>query len=163
LYKAVQVRPIRSIVELGIGLEGRTQRLLEICGWRGGSQPLRYTGIDLFEARPTGQASQSLKEAFSRLRQPGVRVQLVPGDPHAALLQVANSLAGTDLLLITADQDRESLLRAWPWLPRMLSPESLVFQEETSASIIQRHWRRLSVEDVRQLAAQAGKTLRRAA
>jgi hypothetical protein len=163
LFKAIHSQPIRSIVELGIGLEGRTQRVLEVCLWHKGSEPLRYTGIDLFEARPAGQSRLTLKEAFARLREPGVRVQLVPGDPHAALRQVANSLAGTDLLLIAADQDRESLMRAWPWMPRMLSPTSLVFQEEAGAKVIPGHWRKLSVEDVRKLAAEAGKSLRRAA
>jgi len=163
LYKAIQSHPIRSIVELGIGLEERTQRILEICLWHHRGEPLRYTGIDLFEARSAGQGRLSLKEAFSRLRLPGVRVQLVPGDPHVALRQVANSLAATDLLLIAADQDRESLMRAWPWMPRMLSPASLVFQEEAAAKVIPRHWRKLSVDDVQKLAAQSGKSLRRAA
>ena len=164
LYKAIWGRPIRSIVELGIGLESRTPRLLKIAAWRSTSGgPLRYTGIDLFEARPAGQMRLSLKEAFARLRLPGVRVQLVPGDPYVALRQVANSLAGTDLLLIGADQDRESLLRAWPWMPRMLTPASLIFQEEASGKVLQGHWRMLSVEDVQKLAIQAGKTIRRAA
>src|SRR5262245_42549056 len=72
LYKAIYSHSIRSIVELGIGLEGRTQRVLEVCLWRRGIESLRYTGIDLFEARPAGQSRLSLKEAFARLREPGV-------------------------------------------------------------------------------------------
>lgn len=163
LYKAIQAGPIRSVVELGIGLPGRTQQLLEVAAWRSGGEPLRYSGIDLFEARPAGQGSLALKEAFARLRLPNVRTQLVPGDPHTALRQVANSLAGTDLLLISANQDRESLMRAWPWIPRMLSPTALVFQEEVGAKVLKNHWRRLQVEDIQKLAAQAGKALRRAA
>ena len=69
----------------------------------------------------------SLKQAFAALRQPEVKVQLVPGDPNMALRRVANSLTGTDLLLIAADQDRDSLAAAWTWVPRMLTATSLVF------------------------------------
>ena len=164
LYKAIFAQPVRSIIELGIGLESRTLRLLEIAAWHQSSgEPVRYTGIDLFEARPAGQPRLTLKEAFARLRLPGVRVQLVPGDPYQALRQVANSLAGTDLLIIAGDQDRESLLRAWPWMPRMLTPGSLIFEEEAGAKSILSHWRRLKMEDVQKLAAEAGKALRRAA
>jgi hypothetical protein len=42
-------------VELGIGTTLRTQRLLEISAWRARGAAIRYTGIDLFEARTAGQ------------------------------------------------------------------------------------------------------------
>jgi hypothetical protein len=162
LFKAVQSRPIRSIVELGLSLESRTPRLLEIAAWREECLPLRYTGIDLFEGRGGNSRGPKLKQAHAALRLANVRVQLVPGDPHAALARVANALTGTDLVVIAEDQDRESLARAWNWLPRMLKPESLVFLEEASGkngSI----WRLVPLAEVRQLAAAAGRLLRRAA
>ena len=43
LYRAARGKPIRSIVELGIGLPGRTPRLLEVARWRAQNLPLRYT------------------------------------------------------------------------------------------------------------------------
>src|SRR2546423_8991741 len=132
LYRAVRSRTIRSIVELGISLSSRTPRLLEIAAWRTASLPLRYTGIDLFESRPAGQPSLSLKQAFAGLQASDARVQLVPGDPAAALRRTANSLVGTDLLIIAADQDRDSLAAAWTWMPRMLRPTSLIFLEEST-------------------------------
>jgi nucleotide-binding universal stress UspA family protein len=162
LYKALRAKPIRSIVELGISLTDRTRRLLEVAAWRSECLPLRYTGIDLFEGRGGTAPGLTLKQAHAALRLPNVRVQLVPGDPHAALARVANALTGTDLLVIAANQDRESLALAWSWLPRMLTPKSLVFLEESSgkAGVA---WRQIPLAEVQQLAARAGRLSRRAA
>src|SRR5437016_1658172 len=77
LFRAIRRRPIRSTVELGISLSSRTPRLLEIAGWRAASLPLRYTGIDQFEARPATQPALSVKQAFSAIQTPNIRVQLV--------------------------------------------------------------------------------------
>ena len=105
----------------------------------------------------------SLKEAYAEFRLPDVKVQLVPGDPNMALRRVANSLSGTDLLLISINQDRDSLAAAWNWVPRMLTESSLVFVEEAGAKSGTTAWKQLSVEDVRKLGATAGRSLRRAA
>jgi hypothetical protein len=163
LYRAVRGRPIRSIVELGIGPVQRTHRILEVAAWRAGGLPLRYTGIDQFEARPSGRPRLPLKHAFSSLKQPNVQMQLVPGDPPAALKRVANSLTGTDLLLISADHDAQALARAWTWVPRMLTANSLVFLEETGGPPGQTSWRKMTLAEVQQLASDSGRSVRRAA
>jgi hypothetical protein len=163
LYRAVRARPIRSIVELGIGPVQRTHRVFEIAAWRAGELPLRYTGIDQFEARPSSRPRLPLKHAFSTLKRPNVQMQLVPGDPAAALKRVANSLTGTDLLLISADHDAQALARAWTWIPRMLTATSLVLLEESAGSLGQTCWRKMTPAQVQQLAADAGKSVRRAA
>jgi hypothetical protein len=162
LYKALQNRPVRSIVELGISLGERTPRVLEVAAWRTDCLPLRYTGIDLFEGRSSAAPRLTLKQAHGALRSPNVRVQLVPGEPDGALARVANSLAGTDLLLIAACQDRESLARAWHWVPRMLLPQSLVFVEQSTAKAGS-EWRIVPLAEVQKLAMQAGRLLRQAA
>jgi hypothetical protein len=162
LYKALASRPVRSIVELGLSLGYRTPRLLEVAAWRSHCLPLRYTGVDLFEGRASTSPRLTLKQAHTALRNPNVRVQLVPGDPHAALARVANALAGTDLLLIAASQDPESLGRAWNWIPRMLTPQSLIFLEQPGGKGGS-EWRSIALAEVQQLALQAGKLLRRAA
>jgi len=162
LYRAVRACSIRSIVELGISLDRRTPRLLEIAAWRSPSLPLRYTGIDLFEARPAGHARLPLKHAFASLQSANIRVQLVPGDPATALRRTANSLVGTELLIIGADQDRDSLAAAWTWMPRMLSKSSLIFLETPAEKSGQTSWRCLSLADIQRLAAEA-KPARRAA
>jgi hypothetical protein len=163
LYQALRGRPLRSIVELGIDLSCRTPRLLEVGSWQAGKRPLRYTGIDLFEARPSGQPMLSLKEAFTQLKQPGISMQLVPGEPASALQRVANSLADTDLLVVAASQDHESLSRAWTWMPRMLTDKSLVFREEPGPQRGQMRWRPLKLADIQRLATEAARSARRAA
>ena len=163
LYRAIRRRPVRSIVELGVGISGRAGRLLEIAAWKGDNGPLRYTGIDLFDARPSGQPRLPLKQAFASLQSPQVRLQLVPGDPATALRRVANSLTNTDLLLIAADQDASSLAAAWIWMPRMLTPNSLIFREEPGAKADQSCWRPLTLADIQRAAAETAKSTRRAA
>jgi hypothetical protein len=169
LYKAVHGRPIRSIVELGIGFDGRTERLIEVASWRTDCLPLRYTGIDLFEGRRLEHAAArscpSLKQAFTTLRFPSVNVQLVPGEPDAALRRVANALTGTDLLVISIDQDEASLARAWTWMPRMLTHESLVFREERASqpgSKPQLAWRQVTLAEIQRLSATASRSRRAA-
>jgi hypothetical protein len=161
LYKAVRTRAVRSIVEMGMGLGGRTERILEIAGWRG--ETLRYTGIDLFEARGDREKGLSLKEAYAQLRMPKVRIQLVPGDPHSALMRVANGLTQTDLLLISACQERDSLARAWSWIPRMLTSNSLVLMEELETKTQGSRWRIVETDEIQHLAAMAVRSQRRAA
>jgi hypothetical protein len=163
LYHAAIRRPVRSIVELGIGFSGRTKRLLEVASWKRDPRPLRYTGIDLFEARAAKQAGMTLKEAFAELRLANVKIQLVPGDPNMALRRVANSLTGTDLLLIADGHDSDSLEAAWNWVPRMLTDSSLVFIEEPTAKPGTMVWRQMTLAEVQKLAASAGRSMRRAA
>jgi hypothetical protein len=128
LYRAIRKRPPTKIVELGIGTAERTLRMLELC--EAGSET-SYTGIDLFEARGEGAGpGLSLKAAHTKLAATGVKVRLVPGDPFSALARSANALSGQDLILISADQDREALARAWFYVPRMMHPGTFVLLEE---------------------------------
>ncbi len=163
LYKAVKGKSIHSVVEIGIGGGLRTQRIFEVLSWQVAKEPLKYTGIDLFEARPQHQIGLSLKAAFHDLRRPGVQVKLVPGDPYNALVRAANGLAGTDLLIISADQDRDSLQRAWTYMPRMLHTGSLIFQEDGDPKTGKTSYRRLTLLDVQRNAAVASRAMRRAA
>ena len=149
---------MRSIVEIGVGLGGRTERLLEIAGWRAESLPLTYTGIDLFESRRDGEPL-TLKQAHRELRRSGARTRLIPGDPLTALSRAANALTGTDLLLIAADQDPDALAQAWRYVPRMLHAGSLVFQQVPGPAPTSCTWRQLGPADVRTLAVAAGRTL----
>ena len=167
LYWALKSRPIRTIVELGIGLGSasgnRTERLLEVAAWRRDCLPLAYTAIDLFESRPAHQPRLTLKQAFHDLRPTGANIRLVPGDPYSALVRTANALTGTDLLIIAADQDRESLAQAWRFVPRMIHPRTLIFQQDAASGPGKETWRQLKHDDVLKLAADATRAVRRAA
>jgi hypothetical protein len=130
IYRAIHRCRIRKIVEIGVGLGRRAVRMIDLAKCHHKATEVRYTGIDLFEARP-GSAPMGLplKQMHRLLSAMAVRAQLVPGDPLAALARVANSLQETDLVIISADQDDRSLARAWFYLPRILHKQSQVFLE----------------------------------
>jgi hypothetical protein len=163
LFKAMKGRPIRSIVEIGVGLGGRTERLFEVAAWRADCLPLKYCGIDLFDSRPASQPRLTLKRAHHDLRATGGTIRLVPGDPADALHRSANALTGTDLLLVSANQDAAALAQAWRYVPRMIHPQTLVFVQDASGGAGKESWRQVRVEDVERLAAAARKAARLAA
>lgn len=128
LYRLLRKQRMRRLCELGVGDAQRTLRMLELVP---GTEETLYTGIDLFEARQNGDgAGLSLKQAHTLLSATGAKTRLVPGDPFSALARSANSLARQDLVLISADQDLESLSRAWFYVPRMLHETTVVLREE---------------------------------
>lgn len=163
LFKGMKGRPIRSIVEIGVGLGGRTERLFEVAAWRPDCLPLKYCGIDLFDSRPANQPRLTLKRAHHDLRATGAKIRLVPGDPADALHRCANALTGTDLLIVSAHQDAASLARAWRYIPRMLHPQSLVFVQDASGGTGKEFWRQVRHDEIERLAAEARKAVRLAA
>lgn len=133
IYRAIREHKPASIVEIGIGNAARTRRMLELSLQHASADALKYTGIDLFEARPEGSAGLALKQAHTQLKSFGVKVQLVPGDPYSALARAANGLRAVDMIIISHDQDAESMEHAWFYFPRMLHPKSLVLLEVAAA------------------------------
>ena len=101
-----------------------------------------------------------LKVAHKRLKATGANVRVIPGDPLSALARTANGLQGTDLLVIAADQDTQSLTNAWFYVPRMLHDKSLVLIEDTSGH--QPRFRTLTCTDVETLAKGSASTRRAA-
>lgn len=162
LFKAVKGRAIRSVIEFGVGDGVRTTRLLEVLSWRAENLPLRYTGIDLFEARPAGKNGLTLKQAFATIRAPEVKVQLVPGSPLDALSRCANTLSETDLIIISADQQAADLEKAWKFVPRTLHDNSLILREQPAGSG-KTVFQVLPVAEVHRLARESTKLTRRAA
>jgi hypothetical protein len=158
LYRLIRRRQLHNLVEIGIGLGQRAQRMIEVAQASPQSAAVRYTGIDLFELRPAEAGpGLPLKEAYRRLRATGVHVQVVPGDPYAALSRVANTLVGTDLVVISGHHDPQSLARAWFYVPRMLHDRSAVYVETAEGA--SRHLRPMSRSEIDALAT----TMRRAA
>ena len=128
VYKAIQRTPPRSIVEIGLGTGQRAVKAIALAAQLRGER-IAYTAVDLFETSPAGRPALALKKAHQLLAATGAKVQLIPGDPFAALARMANSLLGTDLVIISADQAGPSLDRAWFYVPRMLHDASLVLLE----------------------------------
>ena len=128
LYRLVRRIKPRKIVEIGIGSGLRAVRMIQLArGLRPGEQ-ISYAGIDLFETR-TGGGGLSIKQAYRLLKPTKARVQLVPGDPYIALTRAANALRHTDLVIVSADQDKQALAQAWFYFPRMLQRTSQVLIE----------------------------------
>jgi hypothetical protein len=126
--------PARRILEIGIGSAGRTSRLVKLARQFTSGDSVRYAAIDLFEGRGKGMpAGMSLKDTHKLLAPHSVKVQLIPGEPAQALARAANSLAETDLVLISALGEETSLGPGWFYVPRMLHPGSQVFLETRTA------------------------------
>ena len=130
IYRAIQRLKAKSIVEMGVGMGVRSKRLIQVAQRYAGDQQVRFTGIDMFEAREAHNPGWTVKRAHSVLTSLGAKVQVVPGDPFSALARTANSLTGTDLVVIGHDQEQDSMDRAWFYMPRMLTETSLVFLAE---------------------------------
>jgi hypothetical protein len=130
VYRIVKKVCPERLLLLGLGDARRAVRIVETAQRCAATRDIEITGVDLFEGRPQDATSQlSLKEAHRMLRETGVQVKLVPGDPYSALARTANSLPNIDLMLIDADQDADSLAQAWFYAPRMLHETSLVLVE----------------------------------
>jgi hypothetical protein len=124
LYRHVLRSRPRRLLELGLGLLARTERLLRASG-----NDLQYVGLDRFESRtPADPPGVSLKQAHRRLH--GLaRVQLVPGNVDTSLARLCNHLGVFDLVVVSADTDERHLERCWFFLQRLTSPGSTLFLE----------------------------------
>ena len=128
LYRLAKQRRIQRIVELGIGSLERTLRLISVCQRYSPEAAISYTGLDAFDERAAEQQPLSLKEAHRRIKAVGAAARLMPGGPTAALPTVANSLLGTDLLLISPDADLDAQGGGWFYVPRILHSGSAVLR-----------------------------------
>jgi hypothetical protein len=162
LYRFIRRNKVRRILELGIGTTERAQRLIEVATDANRGVRIEYAGVDLFELRAASDfEGVSLKLAHRRLATSGAKVRLIPGDPFAALARTANSLGGTELVIISADQSSDALSQAWFYLPRVVTPSAGVFVEEPTGAAGALRLRRLGRDEIDRLAGDAGR--RRAA
>ena len=122
--------------------------------------PNSYTGEDVVEISCHG-SRYIVHEILGLLTATGARIRLLPGDPFTALSRAANSLGGTDLLVVSSRVDPDALARAWFYVPRMLGEESLVLIEEAREPGSPLAVRPISGEEIAQRAA--GARRRRAA
>ena len=154
---------ISKLVEIGIHDVERSQRLIRMAQIASNDEyEVRYTGIDLFEARPADAATMTLKGTHQSLAQTGASVRLIPGEPTHALSRYANHLGGTQLLIIShrMSQDLES---AWYYIPRMLTEKAFLFIELSSDAANQNGYRSVLSDEIQRLAETAGRGDRKAA
>lgn len=149
LFRVIRERGIARILEIGLGDAERSLRLIQAAAKANPGKRVEYTGIDLFEARAEGAPGTSLKAIYRKLATTHAKVRLLPGDPFSALARQANSLLGTELVVISADQVGASLDRAWFYVPRLLAKDASVFIErpdEKSGELIPQLLSRQEVE-----------------
>ena len=142
------------MVELGIGTGQRAVHIIEVLKEFHETRDIRYTGIDLFEARTAADGPGiSLREAHRLLKATGARIQLAPGLAGEALSRIANGVSHVDVLVISGHIAAEHIPRAWFFLPRMIHAGTQVFQETLSADG-STAMRLLDPREVERLAAQ---------
>lgn len=162
VYQLIRRQRIRKILELGVGTGRRALKMIEVARLCAPKSEVHYTGVDLFEARTGGAGSGlTVKSAHRLLKPTGARVRLLPGDPLSALSRAANTLGGTELILISVGNSLASLAPAWFYVPRMLAPSCRVLIEERSGPEGELQFRRMGRDEIERLAAAA--TVRRAA
>jgi hypothetical protein len=152
----------RRIVEIGVAAGRRSLRLIEVAQMFAGESLVRYTGIDLFEARPAISPGMTLKRAHQLFRATRAQVRLIPGDPLTAMARAANSLTDSDFVVIAADQDANSVAQSMFYLPRMIHADTLVFIEEPIPESPETRFRRLLPVEISRLAAIAHRGTRAA-
>lgn len=129
LYRFVKRTRATSIVEIGLHSIDRSLRMIRMAQrYVGNASDVRFSAIDLFDARPTTQAQLTLKDAHRQLVATGATVRLIPGDAKSGLTHSANNLQDSHVVLISADIESEQMTSAWTYLPRMLAVGAGVFQ-----------------------------------
>ncbi|WP_148618620.1 hypothetical protein [Mariniblastus fucicola] len=129
--RAIKKNKFRSLVEVGLGEGVRCERMIRVAQKYSGAKTIRYTGVDLFEARESSETNLKLIEMHRQLNGLGAKAQLVPGDFGSATQRIANSHLRTDLVIIDCGNQGdvfadEEFASAWKFLPRMLHASSQV-------------------------------------
>ena len=132
VYRQISRQRPSRILEVGLGLLVRTERLLRLAGRVAGE--VSYVGLDRFEGRGSGDPpGVTLKEAHRRLHAFG-RVRLLPGNPDTALARCCNQLGKFDLVLVSADHDPRHMERAWFFVQRLLTAEATVLCQPAASA-----------------------------
>ncbi len=151
LYRMIRKHRLRSVLEVGIGSLGRAVNLIGVCQRYSPGEKIRYAAVDWFEQREATQPGLTLIQAHRTLNATGAKVRILPSGP-AAVEAVANSLPGTDLILISADYDDQIMAPAWFFVPRMCHGATQVLRAQRSADGQSTSYQSLSPLEIEQLA-----------
>jgi hypothetical protein len=130
IFKLIRKNKYRSFIEIGMQDGTRCMNMIRVAKKFGMSTNLRYTGVDQFDARGNQEQPLSLIDMHRRLKSAEAKIQLVPGDLHPAITRIANSHVRTDLIVISAGFDAQSLESSWFYFPRMLHSGSIVMVQK---------------------------------
>lgn len=127
VFRSFKRNTITNIVEIGLRDVSFTTSIIETALKHCPDNKISYSGIDLFEARPPEQEAFSLKDMHKRLSDKRLKVRLIPGDPMVGLSRFANTLTGTNMLIVSADVDCVAMDNAWFYVPRMLDDSAVIY------------------------------------
>ena len=161
LYRLIRQRKPRKMMLLGLDNADRALRMISLAQRYQQADYIHFAGIDRFDTRSVGMPRLSLKEAHMLLRPTRSLINLIPGDPRDALMRAANALHGIELVVISTDQDADSLAQSWFFLHRLLSPGASVLREEIVEG--QPMLKTLGQDELERLAAASAPHRRRAA
>ena len=130
IYKLIKRRSIRSVVEIGLGDGTRCNNIIGVAKKFNPDAKIKYTGVDLFDAREEGAQPLKLIEMHRKLNAVDAKTQLVPGDLASALPRIANAHVRTDLVIISAGFNEDDFEKVQMFLPRMLHPSSVVLIQD---------------------------------
>lgn len=160
LVRLVKKESIRRIVQIGVDSLEDTSTVLQACVKQARGEAVSYTALDPFDERPDSIEALPLMSSYRQLVGSGAKVRLVPGSPIGSLTREANSLADTDLLLISQGVDNATLAPAWFYLPRMCHPGTLVFRlSESESNESPAEWQPIGLDEIAQRASEAGARL----
>ena len=151
LYRLLWRRRPASFVELGIGDLARSRRLIDIAQRSSRPGRVSYCAVDPFDARGPSLPSLRLIDAHRELSKTGCSVRLIPGEPADVLARHANDLMASSVVLIADHVDEEAMSRAWFWLPRMLTSDSLVMAQRHQDEQVS--WTEITLAEIDERAA----------
>lgn len=130
IYRLIKKRQIKSIVEFGLGGGDRCSNMIAVANKFSPDSRIKYTGVDLFDARDQSESPLKLIEMHRKLNTADAKTQLVPGNLSSALPRIANGHVRTDMVIISAGFEEDELDSTSMFLPRMLHPNSVVLIQD---------------------------------
>ena len=152
LYQVIKLEKPKSILEIGLSSIERTLNLIQIAQQASPEIELKYSGIDLFEARSAGRQTIKLKDAHCQLQKTKAKVRLMPGEFHDCLPRYANQVGKHDLVIVTTVADAATYGPAWYFVPRMLDDSGLLLLRDCSRK--EQPYKILSSEKIARMAAE---------
>lgn len=139
LIKFLIEQPVSSILEIGVGDGTRMQRIAKLVQSESSNDPVRYIGVDEFEASPEGRVHLKLKQAHQLSAQLGFKASLMPGAAAQSVMRVAHKFGASDLIIIDGGIDplNPTLGPIGTWLNRLAHNRSTVIAcQKTGESLV---------------------------
>ena len=103
LAKMLAAKPVRSVLEVGVGDGSRASTVLDLLQKKNPGQKLRYCAIDQFEM---GDGPLTMRDFNSLLRGQGISPQIFPHETQQGLLRVLHTVGLVDAIILGEDSEK---------------------------------------------------------